>query len=65
MLYVKLRHTDLEVPDLKVKRSSVQIPNDTARVETEIAGGLAGIQPDDEFYTPTQKYKHFKLHTIR
>lgn len=31
----------------------------------ETAAALAGIQPDDEFYTPPPTHKHYKIHTKR
>ena len=54
-----------------MKRSLVQIPNNTAKDDTEMTAALAVVQPDDKFHTPkhanayTQKYEHYTLHTNR
>ena len=53
------------VPDSEVKRSSAQIPNDMTRVDTKIAAALAGIQPDDEYHTPTHTQAHPRIQTLQ
>lgn len=55
----------LRKADFKVIRSGVQIPNDTAKDDTEIAAALAGVQPDDDFHTPTHTHKNTRKERIQ